>query len=208
MDRWDENKRNVARMLFRSGCVKFGSFVLKSGVRSPIYLDLRVLVAFPPLLKNVALEYVSILNKLQYDHIAALPYAGMPIGTAVSLESQVSMIYPRKETKSYGTKAQIEGLYASGDTAVILDDIVTSGASVQEGLEKLRANLLKVNDVVVLIDRESGGRDKLVDDGLRVHSVFKFRDLLALWRSEKLISEQSYSQTMDFLNNGDKKNKI
>ena len=199
MDSWNENKAKLAKLLYYSGCIKFGSFVLKSGITSPIYIDLRIAISFPVLLKTIATEYISILDRIHFDKIVALPYAGLPIGTAICLEKELPMIYPRKETKSYGTKASIEGIYYKGDKVVIVDDLVTSGASVYEALEKINEVELIVKDIVVLIDRESGGQDRLSRDGYNLHSIFKLKELLEYWKAERLISTETYLLVNDFL---------
>jgi uridine monophosphate synthetase len=60
---------------------------------------------------------------LKFDRLAALPYAAIPIATAISLQGGYPMIYPRKELKEYGTRAEIEGEFNSGETAVVIDDL-------------------------------------------------------------------------------------
>ena len=101
----------------------------------------------------------------------------MPIGTAISLQGGWPMIYPRKETKDYGTKAIIEGEYLPGERAVLIDDLTTTGLSKFEVIEKLTSAGLQVKDVVVLIDRESGAAESLKEAGLRLHAVFTLLQL-------------------------------
>src|SRR3990172_5475982 len=104
----------LAERLFHLGAVQFGDFTLKSGSWSPVYLDLRLLVSDPLLLAEAARAYAGLLAGLTFDRIAAIPYAGMPIGTAVALETGRPMIYPRKEVKAYGTGKAIEGRFVAG----------------------------------------------------------------------------------------------
>jgi uridine monophosphate synthetase len=168
----------LAIALHGAGCVRFGDFVLHSGAHSPIYVDLRQLVTHPRVLALVATHYARLLEPLQFDRIAAIPYAALPIGTAVALHTGRPLIYPRREAKAYGTKRQIEGAYASGERAVLLDDLITSGGSKLEALEPLRAEGLVIEDVVVLIDREQGGAQDLAAQGLRLHAVLTLRQLV------------------------------
>lgn len=189
----------LADNLLRLGCVKFGEFKLKSGQVSPIYLDLRLLVGDPGVLAQTASAYLRILNDLAFDRIAGLPYAALPIAAAISLQSSKPMIYPRKEQKEYGTKAAVEGPFERGETAVVIDDLITTGGSKLEGIEKLEAAGLKVRDIVVLIDRQSSPSKDLEEKGIKVHSVFRITDLLGHWQQSGAITKDQYLQTIAFL---------
>lgn len=190
----------LADALLEIGCVKFGEFTLKSGIQSPIYVDLRRLVADPKVLGLVAEAFLPVLNKLQFDHLAGLPYAALPIATAISLRGGWPMIYPRKEVKAYGTKAEIEGVYEPGQRAVVIDDLISTGGSKFEGVEKLTAGGLQVSDVVVLIDRSSGkAAGELAARGLTLHAVFTLPELLGYWERTGRVAAEKIQQTRDFL---------
>ena len=149
--------------LLEAGCIKFGEFTLKSGLKSPIYIDLRQIITYPKLLEQVGAAYLPLLEKLEFDRLAGLPYAAIPIATAISLAGNYPMIYPRKEVKAYGTKAEIEGEYHAGETVVVIDDLATTGGSKFEAIEKLTGVGLVVKDVVVLVDRQSGAKESLAE---------------------------------------------
>ncbi|MEZ4768821.1 MAG: orotidine-5'-phosphate decarboxylase [Caldilineales bacterium] len=158
--------------LHDAGCVRFGEFTLASGRQSPVYLDLRRMAGDPALLRQAAAAYAALLQPLQFDRLAAVPYAALTIGTAVALATDRPLIYPRKEVKTHGTGQTIEGPFAAGERAVVVEDLVTSGGSVLRALETLRSAGLQVADAVVLIDREQGGMENLAAAGCRLHAAF------------------------------------
>jgi uridine monophosphate synthetase len=189
----------LADALLEAGCIQFGAFTLKSGIESPIYIDLRRLVAYPQLLSRVAEAYILILQNLKFDHLAALPYAAMPITSTISLQSGWPMIYPRKEVKTYGTKAQIEGVYQSGDKAVVIDDLISTGGSKFEGIEKLESAGLEVEDVVVLINRSPDHGADLAESGYKLYAVLTISDLLDYFELSEKIDKTKISEVREFL---------
>jgi uridine monophosphate synthetase len=192
----------LAADLLASGCVRLGQFTLKSGIVSPIYLDLRQLVSYPAILRRVACAYADGLRaeKLAFDRLAGIPYAGLPIATALALEMNRPLIYPRREAKEYGTKAVVEGVYAAGETALVIDDLATTGGAKIEAIQKLEAAGLKVSDVAVLIDREQGARETLAQAGYLLHAICTLRQLLDEWRKSGAITAAQFDSVTTFLN--------
>lgn len=192
-------KEKIALLLYRCGAVKFGDFILKSGQHSPIYIDLRVLVSYPKAMKKVSQCYVDLLKKLDYDRLAGIPYTALPITAIVSLMTNKPWIYPRKEIKDYGTKKNIEGLYHQGEKVVVIDDLITTGLSKLEVIKPLRKEGLNIKDVVVLIDRQQGGRQELRKLGYRLHAVLGLKEILTALKNKKKISQKKYQQILKFL---------
>jgi uridine monophosphate synthetase len=189
----------LARALYEADCVRFGEFRLHSGAISPVYIDLRRLVSHPAVLERVAAVYAELLAPLSYDRIAALPFAALPIGTAVSLRTGQPLIYPRPSRKDYGTGQLIEGAYEAGERAVILDDLITTGGSKVEALAPLRDEGLVVEDVVVLLDREQGGRADLEAHGLRLHAALTLRAVTDSLQRQGLITAEQALRVRDYL---------
>jgi uridine monophosphate synthetase len=189
----------LADQLIEAGCVRFGEFRLKSGLVSPIYFDLRRLASYPELLDRVARAYARLTRPLVFDRLAAIPYAAMPIGTAVCLRTGRPMIYPRLDIKEYGTKSAVEGEFQFGETALVVDDLATTGGSKFEAIERLRAVGLIVHDVVVLIDRQSGAASSLAEAGVHLHAVFTLTELLDHWERRGLVAPEPLAQVRAFL---------
>ena len=185
--------------LFEAGCVQFGTFTLKSGLTSPIYVDLRLLVSHPPVLREVARALAEMARPLAFDRIAAIPYAGLPIGVALALELDRPLIYPRREVKVHGTRRAIEGTFAPGETVLLVDDLVTRGDSKLEAIAPLEAAGLVVRDVLVLIDREQGGAEDLARHGYRLHAPLRLTEVLDMLRESARITPAQHAKALRYL---------
>jgi len=199
MSQLDSHLATLADELLSAGCIKFGEFTLKSGLKSPIYIDLRQIIAYPKLLEQIGAAYLPLLKDLKFNRIAGLPYAAIPIATAISLTGNYPMIYPRKEVKTYGTKAEIEGEYHAGETIVVIDDLATTGGSKFEAIEKLTGVGLIVKDVVVLVDRQSGAKESLAQAGYSMHAVLTISQLLEHWEENGRVEKNKINETRKFL---------
>lgn len=175
----------LAELLFDAGCIRLGDFELKSGRRSPIYLDLRNLVGHPALLTRVAARYVPLLGEA--DRMAGVPLAGLPIATAVSLAAGVPMVFPRPEVKDHGTGEEVEGPFEAGESVVIVDDVATGGSSILLAADRLRGAGLDVDTAVVLVDRGAGAAAALAEKGIALRAVTSLDGVVAgLLRSGRL----------------------
>ena len=184
-------------------CFRTGEFTLKSGEKSPFYIDLRLIMSAPELLKLVAKGYASLLDRpglagKKFDRIAGIPAAGLPLATAVSLETGIPMIFPRLNAKSHGTGRQIEGYYEEGERVLLLDDLITSGTSKLEALEVLRSGGLKVDHLVVLLERGTRGRTELEAAGVQLEALANVTEFFPLLQASGAIDAAKRSELEAF----------
>ena len=173
--------------LHKVGGLRFGEFKFKSGIKSPIYTNLRILISYPKLMKQVAKVYSQLLEPLQYDRLGGIPYAGLPLAQAVSLEREEPWVFYRKETKEYGLGKTVEGEFKKGETVAVLDDLISKGDSKFEAVVPFQAEGLLVKDFVVLMDYGLGGREALAKKGYKLHAVFTGSDMVEVLENERTI---------------------
>lgn len=187
------------------GAIKFGEFTLKSGIKSPVYFDFRDVSCFPKLLRKVseALWEAAKDNDVRVDTLCGVPYTALPFSTVIAVDHDVPMVIRRKEAKSYGTAKMVEGdrMLTPGSRCLIVEDVVTSGSSVLETVKVLKeaAEGVLVEDAVVLLDRQQGGRQKLLSEGVRMHSVFTVAECLSVLHSHGRISDAEVDAVKQFV---------
>ena len=198
----------LAQILFDLGGVQFGNFtVSESAVSSPIFVNPKVLISNPTALRvasKLMQQEINLAQSLRrprvhpFSVIAGVPVGGLLLATAYSLETNIPLIYARSRPEGTG-KRGIEGHFNQGDTAIIIDDLITRGGSILETTSLLEENGLKVKDVIVLIDREHGAAERLRRHGYNLISILKLDVMLTHYMSKGLITEETYRTCAEYL---------
>lgn len=180
--------KDIVLKLHDIGAIKFGTFTLKSGIVSPIYIDLRECISFPKLLQAIAEEMWKKTAHKKFDRVCGVPYTALPMASYLSIKYECPMVMRRKEAKDYGTKKIIEGVFEKDHNCLILEDLITSGASIMETIAPLEDVGIKVSDIVVFLDRQQGGQKKVEEKGYKLHSVVTMEEALNILQENGRIS--------------------
>ena len=146
-------KDEIIQSLMTSNCIKIGKYDLKCGDTSKYYFDMKNLISYPDLLKRIGDEIYEQIKQVDFDIICGIPYGGLPIASYISTTYGKPMIFVRDKVKEYGMQKQIEGEYKETDRCIVIDDVITSGSSIQQCLDVLESKVNVVN-VMVIFNRQ------------------------------------------------------
>jgi uridine monophosphate synthetase len=197
-----EQTQELALALSEIGALKFGEFTYKSGAKGPMYLDLRLFISYPKVMRMVIKFYAEILKDLQYDRLAGVAYAALPIAGAISLELDKPWIFLRKEglKKEHGLGKSLEGEYKEGETVVMIEDLCNRATSLMEAIPAIVDHGLLVKDAVVLLDYQKGGQQTLADAGYNLHAFMSVRELVDTMHDLGKIDDAKHRECVSFLN--------
>jgi orotate phosphoribosyltransferase len=171
------DKESLIVSLHDLGAVQFGEYSISPRELSPIYIDLNLLVSRPGTLRRVTRILRSYADKLTYDRIVAIPMGGLPIGVGLSLETDKPLIYPRPAETRNGTQRYVEGAYHAGETVIVVNDLISRGQTTLKSLGLLQKLRLKIEDVLVVVDRGLGGIDNLAEQGYTVKPIITLQEI-------------------------------
>ncbi len=172
----DVDRRGFVAALRACGALQFGTFTLASGRTSSYYVDIKRAVTRPDLLRTIADGMAPYVRDA--DRIAGVELGAVPIAAAVSLASGKPYLMVRKAAKEHGTKHDFEGELNRGEHVLFVEDVVTTGGTLRSAVERLREHGARIDDVVVVVDREEGGSETLASIGVTLHALLRARDLL------------------------------
>ncbi|XP_065207810.1 uridine 5'-monophosphate synthase-like [Planococcus citri] len=181
------------------GCLKFGKFTLKSGRESTYYIDLRLIISYPLVLNDLCTALHECLKKeeVTYDNICGVPYTALPMATLVANKSDKPMVMRRKEPKSYGTKQLIEGSFKQGDRCIIIEDVISTGASILETIADVEKAGLVVKDVIAVFNREEGGVTNIQNKGYNVHCLFSLSEVVDVLSNKGIIDSETVQRIIE-----------
>ena len=184
--------RDLGRILVKTGALEFGTFTLTSGKASSYYIDLRMIPSFPDVMKRAVEAYVEVLKRQvglgKVDALAGIPTSGLTYASVVAYQLLKPLVYVRKEEKSYGKSRRIEGTLSPGWNVVVLDDLATTGISVTNAVDTIRAEGGEVSHAVVLIDRKEGADKALKEVGVKLNAFTTITELTDLLYDMELMN--------------------
>jgi uridine monophosphate synthetase len=196
----------VANALYLSGCLKFGSFKIKSGATSPYYIDLARVLSSPKQLCTIAesasqkIAQIMATNKI--DKLSSIALKGALIVPSIACILNLPCVIVRKEDKSYGVTGRIAGATVTeGDNILFFDDVISEGLSKVEGIKPLQELGANVKHLMVVVNREHGGKEKLEKLGYQVHALAKITEIVDSLYREKHISKDQADNVLDYVKN-------
>ena len=190
--------KEFATFLYKNDVIKFGNFTLASGKDSSYYIDLRLVPSFPhqfrKMIKNLQNLIIEKIGLDNFDSLASVPTGGLVVTSALAIETVKPLIYVRNKPKEHGTTKSIEGKISAGMKVVMVDDVMTTGTSVLNGIKQLKEAGLSISDVFVIINRLEGADKAFSDMGVQIHQLTDILEITNILFQEKLISKEIFEK--------------
>jgi orotate phosphoribosyltransferase len=200
----DSATDKVANALYESGCIKFGSFKIKSGAISPYYIDMARLLSKPKELCTIAEVAAQKISEItttdQLNKLASIELKGALIVPSIACKTNMPCVIVRKEEKGYGVTGRIAGAdVTEGDKIIFVDDVVSEGLSKIEGIKPLKEIGAEVKHILVIVNREQGGKENLEKAGYNVHALAKVSEVVASLQKQGKISAEQAKTVLDYI---------
>jgi len=197
----------IAESLIRSGALKFGNFILKSGIISPYYIDLTWLLSSPNDFERIAYlvaeEMSQIISERKIDKLATIELKGALILPRIASILKLPCVIVRKETKTYGLIGRIVGgEIKSGERILFFDDVITDGTSKLEGIKPIEEMGGIIDTIVVVVDREQGGKENLESMGYRVKAITSISEIVNRLLNMGAMGREDAERIMNYIKAG------
>lgn len=203
----DPVKLEICRILNKIGALQFGTFKLTSGKISPYYIDLRLVPSFPDAFQKICAFYTDFIGKEiglgNFERVAGIPVAGMPFASIIAYNLKKPFIYIRKGVRLHGRQRRIEGLLNPGDRVLLVDDLITTGLSLRRAAKAITAEGGIVKDVVVLLDRQESGAEKLGKIGITLHALVNISEAAQMLYEIGSINEEQLKTILKQIKEGE-----
>ena len=144
----------MIKKLYEKNIIKKGEFKLKSGEISNTYIDLRNVISYPDIHREICCEISKNIDK-DIDLVCGTPYGAVSYTSYISILNNIPMIFLRKEIKNHGTQKLIEGIYSKNNKVLLIEDVTTTGGSVIEAAELLEKEGLIISQIITIVSRNS-----------------------------------------------------
>ena len=169
--------------LIKERSFRRGDFTLASGKQSSYYFDSKPTMLHPEGAALLAELIVQELGDIEADCVGGLEMGAVPLIAPVAMKSREAGrpllgFFVRKAPKDHGTRQRIEGLDVAGKTAIILEDVTTTGGSAMQAVEEVRKAGGEVALVLSILDRGEGASELYAAAGVPFKSLFRAEEFL------------------------------
>jgi len=194
----------AALFLWESGAVKVNlkePFKLVSGNYSPIYINCRIIISHPHFM-NLFTAFTQTLcryHRIAMKVVAGGETAGIPFAAFVAQSLSLPLVYVRKAPKEHGITSRVEGNIPRAAKVLLVEDLITDAGSKLSFIEAIKDAGGIVEDVLVLFDREQGGREMLQNQAINLYSITDMATAINVAKRTKLLSKPQLESVQEYL---------
>jgi orotate phosphoribosyltransferase len=190
----------IAKILFKTNAIRFGEFTLTSGIKSPIYVDLRRIPSYPSYFKRIVGMMDEAAKRIseKYDCIVGVATAGIVWGSVLAYIQGKPFAYARGKRKEHGMARLVEGI-VEGYKVLLVDDVATTGSSLAAAARAVIDSGGVPVAAMVIVDREQGAREALSSLGIELYRLATLREILEAAARQGLIDRDTVNKVLSSL---------
>lgn len=169
-------RERLRAIIDEKSLLKDGDFTLASGAKSSMFFDMKKTMLDPEGASLLTEALWQVIKDREVDCIGGLEMGAVPIVSQLSMrsfpEKPIPSFFVRKQTKGHGTDQKIDGYLPEGKTAIVFEDVTTTGGSALQAVEAVRRAGLKVDTVITVVDRLAGAKQAFSEQGIEFVSLF------------------------------------